>query len=186
MHVDAEPSRVRRDRHGGRTRVARARRRLGAPGGGDRVGARARPAQAEPQRLRAQRRGDRALPQVRLRRRGPPRRSSTGARTASSGTRSTWGCSLLRQNVRRADELRARVRRAAGGLRRVGAAEHRDQGGDGPAPLRAGDARRGAAAALELLLPRARHGAARAVRRAGARDRARPPRRRASTRSTSR
>ena len=82
------------------------------------------------------------------------------------------------------DELRAGLRRAAGGLRGLGRAERRHQGGHGPAPLRAGDARRRAAAAVELLLPCARHRPARPLRRAGARDRRRPPRSRASTRST--
>ena len=67
---------------------------------------------------------------------------------------------LMPQNPGRDDELRARVRPAARGVRRVGPAERRDQGGDGPAPLRAGDACRRAAAPLELLLPRPRHGAA--------------------------
>ena len=92
--------------------------------------------------------------------------------------RGAAGSTAERAQSRDDDELRARVRRAAGGVRRLGAAERRDQGGHGPAPLRARDARRRAAAAVELLLPRPRHGPARAVRRAGARDRARPPRRR--------
>src|SRR5437660_1071085 len=54
---------VRRGQHGGRSRVARARCRLRAHGGGDRLGAWTWAAQAEPERLAAQRRGDRALSQ---------------------------------------------------------------------------------------------------------------------------
>ena len=66
-----------------------------------------------------------------------------------------------------------------------GAAGRRDQGEHGPPPLRAGDARRRAAAPLELLLPRPRHGAGGAVRRARPRDRDGITARPGSTRSTS-
>src|SRR5438067_5939859 len=68
-----------------------------------------------------------------------------------------------RQNARRADELRARIRRAARGARRLGSAERCDQGGDGPATLRAGDAARGAPAAPAPLLPPAPPTPARAL-----------------------
>ena len=74
-------------------------------------------------------------------------------------------------------EHRARVLRAAGDPRCLVRVEQRGQGPDGPAPLRARDARRRAPAPLELLLPRSRQRPAGALRRSGARDRARPPRR---------
>ena len=73
---------------------------------------------------------------------------------------------------------RTRIRGTAGGARRLGPTERRHQGRDGSPPLRAGDARRRAPTALELLLPRPRHRPAGAVRRTGAGDRARLPERR--------
>src|SRR6476469_1288655 len=80
-----EQARLRRDRDGGRARVARTRRRVRPARGGDRRRARTRAAQAQPERVRTQRGGDRALPQVRLRRGGPPRQAVPAAERRALG-----------------------------------------------------------------------------------------------------
>ena len=90
--MSSEPSRFRRARDGGGARVAWPRRRLGAPGGGDRVGARAGAAQVEPLRVSPQRaRRSRSTRSSASSRRAAAS-SSTGGRMASSGMRSTWAC----------------------------------------------------------------------------------------------
>ena len=101
---------------------------------------RGRPARARP--LRGARGADRPrarLPDARPARRPDPERGTSMAQGREVTT-----------NMERA------FAPTPGRLRRLGPAQHRDQGGHGPPPLRAGDPRRRAAAALELLLPRPR------------------------------
>ena len=73
-------------------RVAWPGSRLGSARCRDRVGADRRPAQGEPQRLRAQRRGRSRSTGSSASSRRDVASSSTGGRAASSGMRSTWVC----------------------------------------------------------------------------------------------